>query len=235
MVEGRKMPTSPSISKEQLAGMIDHTLLKPEASKNDILKLCIEAKKYNFASVCVNPAYVNLAADTLNGTNVKVGSVIAFPFGATPSMVKAFETENAACNGAEEFDMVINIGALKTKDYQLVSNDIASVVKAAKKNNRNSIVKVILETGLLTLEEKVIACKIAKEADADFVKTSTGFIAGGATIEDVRLLRNAVGSHLGVKASGGIRTLEKALSMIEAGANRIGTSSGVAIIESLER
>jgi len=215
--------------------MIDHTLLKPGASKNDILNLCMEAKKYNFASVCVNPVNVSLAVEALKGTDVKVSSVIAFPFGATPSVVKAFETEKAACDGAEEFDMVMNIGALKTGDYQFVSNDIGTVVGAAKKRNEDKIVKVILETTFLTDEEKIIACRLAKDAGADFVKTSTGFSGSCATIEDVRLLRNTVGPNVGVKASGGIRTLERAMAMIEAGANRLGTSSGVTIIESFKK
>lgn len=222
------------ISKKQFARMVDHTLVKPDASKKDITNLCMEARKYRFASVCVNPAYVSLAAGILDKTNVRVGTVIGFPFGATPFEVKAFETENAACNGAQEFDMVMNIGALKSGDHQLVARDIANVVRAAKKNDTNLTVKVILETGFLTDEEKVIACKIAMEAEADFVKTSTGFGPGGATIHDVKLLRNTVGVSLGVKASGGIRTLEKAMAMIEAGADRIGTSAGVAIIESFK-
>ena len=223
-----------TISREQLAKLIDHTSLKPDATRQDIVKLCMEAKKYNFATVCVNPSYVALAADSLKGTSVKVGTVISFPFGATSSSAKAFETEIAASQGAQEFDMVTNIGALKSQDYQLVLSDISNVVKTAKKAGDGLIVKVILETGFLTDNEKVTTCKLAVEAGADFVKTSTGFGPGGATVEDVMLLRKTVGRQAGVKAAGGVRTLDKAMSMIEAGANRIGTSSGVVIIESFK-
>jgi deoxyribose-phosphate aldolase len=221
------------VSREQLAKAVDHTLLKPDASRKDIMKLCAEAKKYEFASVCVNPTYVSLAARILKKTNVRVSTVIDFPFGATTSEVKTFETRNAVSNGAQEFDMVMNIGALKSGNYRLVVSDIKSVVSAAKRI-KNPTIKVILETGFLTDKEKVIACKLAMKADADFVKTSTGFGPEGAKIRDVRLLRNTVGRKLGVKASGGIRTLERAMAMLNAGADRIGTSSGVAIVESFK-
>lgn len=218
------------MDQKQLAKMIDYTLLKPDAKRDDIIKLCKEAIKYNFAAVCINPFYVSLAAKLLEGTPVKVCTVIGFPLGANTPQVKAFEAKNAIKNGAQELDMVINIGALKSGDYELVKQDINGVVKAAKVS-RDTMVKVILETGFLTDTEKVNACKLAKEAGADFVKTSTGFSAGGATVHDVKLMRKAIGRSIGVKASGGIRTFKDAMTMIKAGADRIGTSSGVAIIE----
>ncbi|MDN5320000.1 MAG: deoxyribose-phosphate aldolase [Thermococcaceae archaeon] len=212
-----------------IAKYIDHTNLKPYATKEDIIKLCEEAKKYGFYAVCVNPYRVKLAKEQLKGTDIKVASVIGFPLGATPTEVKVFEAKKALEDGADELDMVINIGALKDKDYEYVKNDIAEVVKVA--HEKGAVVKVIIETCYLTDEEKEIACKLAMEAGADFVKTSTGFGTGGATVEDVRLMRRIVGDKLGVKAAGGIRTYEQALAMIEAGANRIGTSSGVKIVE----
>ncbi|MCA6214845.1 deoxyribose-phosphate aldolase [Thermococcus bergensis] len=212
-----------------IAKYIDHTNLKPYATKEDIIKLCEEAKKYGFYAVCVNPYRVKLAKEQLEGTGIKVASVIGFPLGATPTEVKVFEAKKALEDGADELDMVINIGALKDKDYEYVKNDIAEVVKVA--HEKGAVVKVIIETCYLTDEEKEIACKLAMEAGADFVKTSTGFGTGGATVEDVRLMRRIVGDKLGVKAAGGIRTYEQALAMIEAGANRIGTSSGVKIVE----
>lgn len=211
-----------------VAAMIDHTLLKPDATRDQIVKLCEEAKQYNFASVCVNPANVSLAASLLKGTPVKVCTVIGFPLGATTPTAKAMETRDAIANGATEVDMVINVGALKSGDYDLVKRDIEAVVDAAR---GKAIVKVILETALLTDEEKVKACLLAKIAGADFVKTSTGFGPGGATVEDIRLMRKVVGSDMGVKASGGIRNLESARKMIEAGASRIGASASVAIVK----
>ena len=220
-------------TREELAKMIDHTLLKPEATKKDIVNLCEEARKYRFASVCVNPVYVSLAAKALKETDVKVCTVIGFPLGANTPEVKAFETKNAIKNGAHEVDMVINIGALKSGDYEVVIRDIKGVVEAAQISKKTTI-KVILETRSLKDEEKVIACKLVMKAKADFVKTSTGFGVGGATIHDVRLMRDTVGNNLGVKASGGIRTFDEATAMIKAGANRIGTSAGVAIIESFK-
>jgi len=219
------------ISRSQLAKMIDSTLLKPTATKDDIAKLCREAKKYGFGCVCINPLYVSLATQLLKGTDVKVCSVIGFPFGSTLPEVKAFEARMAAENGAREVDMVINIGALKSGDHRAAKQDIKMVVDL-KRLYSDLIVKVIIETGYLTTEEKVAACRLAKEAGADFVKTSTGLV-GGATIEDVQLMRRTVGSDMGVKAAGGIRTLKDALAMIEAGANRIGTSAAAAIIEEL--
>ena len=212
-----------------IAKYIDHTNLKSYATKEDIIKLCEEAKKYGFYAVCVNPYRVKLAKEHLKGTDIKVASVIGFPLGATPTEVKVFEAKKALENGADELDMVINIGALKDKDYEYVKKDIEDVTKVA--HEKGAIVKVIIETCYLSEEEKEIACKLVMEAGADFVKTSTGFGTGGATIEDVKLMRKVVGDKLGVKAAGGIRTYEEALAMINAGANRIGTSSGVKIIE----
>lgn len=212
-----------------LAKMIDHTLLKPDATQQEIAQLCFEAKKYNFASVCVNPTWVELCAQLLKGSPVKVCTVIGFPLGATSSETKAFETETAFRQGATEIDMVINIGALKARDLETVAKDIRGVVKAA--HSHGIIVKVIIETVLLNDEEKTIACLISKEAEADFVKTSTGFAGGGATVHDIELMRKTVGPQMGVKASGGVRTFEDAASMIKAGATRIGASAGVKIIQ----
>ncbi len=212
-----------------LAGMIDHTLLKPDATPDQIAQLCFEARKYGFASVCINPAWVELCAKLLEGSPVKVCTVIGFPLGATAPEVKAFETNNAIDHGACEIDMVINIGALKARDLDLVAKDIRGVVTAA--HARSAIVKVIIEATLLTDEEKTIASLLSKEAGADFVKTSTGFAGGGATVHDVELMRKAVGAEMGVKASGGVRTYEDAEKMVKAGATRIGASAGVKIIQ----
>jgi len=212
-----------------LAKMIDHTLLKPDATQEEIAQLCFEARKYGFASVCVNPTWVSLCAQLLKGSPVKVCTVIGFPLGATSSETKAFETETAIRQGATEIDMVINIGALKARDLETVARDIRGVVNAA--HAKNIIVKVIIETALLTDEEKTIASLISKEAGADFVKTSTGFAGGGATVHDVELMRRAVGPQMGVKASGGVRSFEDAESMIKAGATRIGASAGVKILQ----
>lgn len=212
-----------------LARMIDHTLLKPDATQEQIAQLCFEARKYGFASVCVNPAWVELCAQLLKGSDVKVCTVIGFPLGATAPEVKVFETENAIEHGASEIDMVINIGALKARDLDLVARDIRGVVAAA--HARGAIVKVIIEAALLTDEEKTIACLLSKEAGADFVKTSTGFASGGATVHDVELMRRVVGPEMGVKAAGGVRTYEDAEKMLRAGATRIGASAGVKIIQ----
>ncbi len=212
-----------------LAKMIDHTLLKPDATQDQIAQLCFEARKYGFASVCVNPTWVSLCAQLLQGSPVKVWTVIGFPLGATAPEVKAFETQNAIDHGATEIDMVINIGALKARDLELVAKDIRGVVAAA--HGRNAIVKVIIEAVLLTDEEKTIACLLSKEAGADFVKTSTGFASGGATVHDVELMRRTVGPEMGVKAAGGVRTFEDAEKMIKAGATRIGASAGVKILQ----
>ncbi|NMB06972.1 MAG: deoxyribose-phosphate aldolase [Tissierellia bacterium] len=208
--------------------MIDHTLLKADATEDMIKKLCKEAKEHEFAAVCVNPYYVGLANEILKDSEVKVATVIGFPLGANTSEVKAFETENAIKNGADEVDMVINIGALKSKNYDLVREDIKAVVDAAKDK---ALVKVIIETCLLNEEEKRIACELSKEAGADYVKTSTGFSTGGATVEDVKLMKEIVGENMGVKASGGIRDYEKAKAMVDAGASRIGASASIDIVK----
>lgn len=210
-----------------IAQMIDHTLLKPEATKQEIITLCEEAKKYHFASVCVNPTWVPLSTECLKDSDVLVCTVIGFPLGASSIQTKIFETKNAILNGAIEIDMVINIGALKSGDLNTVKEEIEAVVEAAD----GRIVKVIIETCLLTEEEKVIACELAKVAGAHFVKTSTGFSHGGATVEDVMLMRKIVGNKMGVKASGGIRSKEQVEAMIKAGASRIGASKGIEIIK----
>ncbi|KOY80949.1 deoxyribose-phosphate aldolase [Lysinibacillus macroides] len=215
---------------QNFARMIDHTLLKAETTKEQIDKLCAEAKQFNFASVCVNPTWVKHSSELLHGSDVLVCTVIGFPLGANTPAVKALEAKDAIANGAQEVDMVINISALKDKNYDLVQADIAAVVEAAKDN---ALVKVIIETCLLTDEEKVKACELAVAAGADFVKTSTGFSTGGATVEDIALMRKTVGPELGVKASGGVRSLEDMKKMVEAGATRIGASSGVAIMKGL--
>ena len=212
-----------------LAKMIDHTLLKPDATQEQIAQLCFEARKYGFASVCINPTWVELCSKLLEGSPVKVCTVIGFPLGATSPEVKEFETRVALDHGATEIDMVINVGALKARDLDLVARDIREVVTAA--HARKSIVKVIIEAILLTDEEKTIACLLAKEAGADYVKTSTGFASGGATVHDVALMRRVVGPEMGVKAAGGVRTYEDAENMIKAGATRIGASAGVKIIQ----
>lgn len=209
------------------AKMIDHTLLKAEATKEQIVKLCEEAREYGFASVCVNPVWVNTAAEELKGSDVKVCTVIGFPLGASTAAVKAAETADAIQNGAGEVDMVLSIGLLKSGSEEAVEADIRAVVEAAESK---AIVKVIIETSLLTEEEKVRACELSLSAGADFVKTSTGFSTGGATVEDVTLMRKVIGDKAGVKASGGIRDLNDLRAMAEAGANRIGASSGVKIM-----
>ncbi|AIQ26090.1 deoxyribose-phosphate aldolase [Paenibacillus odorifer] len=215
------------MSEITLSRIIDHTLLKADARKEDIVKLAEEAKAYKFASVCVNPAWVATAHEVLKDTpEVKVCTVIGFPLGSSTTETKAFETTNAIANGAGEVDMVINIGALKDGNNELVKRDIAAVVDAAR---GKALTKVIIETCLLTEEEKVRACKLSVEAGADFVKTSTGFSTGGATKEDIALMRATVGPNVGVKASGGVRSAEDAHVMVQAGASRIGTSGGVAI------
>jgi len=211
------------------ASLIDHTLLKPEATDDDIKRLCEEAARYRFASVCVNPTWVRVAACALQGSGVPVCTVIGFPLGATLADVKAYEARRAIGDGAREVDMVINVGALKSGDDCLVEHDIHSVVEAAHEYNVTT--KVIIETALLTDEEKVRACEAAKRAGADFVKTSTGFSKGGATVADVLLMRRTVGPDLGVKASGGVKNLEDARAMVEAGATRIGASVGVKIAQ----
>lgn len=211
-----------------LAGIIDHTLLQPEATTQDIEQHCSEAASFGFASVCVNPSYVGMCADRLKGTGVRVCAVVGFPLGATSTQVKAFEAERAIEDGAREVDMVVNIGMLKSGAERYVADDILAVVTVAKQ--RGALVKVILETSLLSDEQKVKGCILAKEAGADFVKTSTGFSSGGATEHDVRLIRSVVGNSIGVKASGGIRTHSQAQALVQAGATRIGASLSVQIV-----
>ena len=214
---------------KELAKYIDHTLLKPDASASQIKKICDEAKTYHFASVCVNSCWIPFVAAELAGTEIAPCSVIGFPLGAMLTSSKAAEAKDAVAAGAKEIDMVINVGFVKSGDWESVKADIAAV-NAAKGAAK---LKVIIETCLLTDEEKIKACEVSKEAGADFVKTSTGFSTGGATVEDVALMRKTVGTEMGVKASGGVRTLEDALTMIEAGASRLGASAGVQIIEAL--
>jgi deoxyribose-phosphate aldolase len=209
-----------------LAKLIDHTLLKPEATRDEVVKLCEEARKHRFASVCVNTTWVPLCKAMLAGTDVMVCSVVGFPLGAMAPTAKAYEAREAVRQGAREIDMVINIGALKSKDYETVFEDICRVVKSSAP----AAVKVILETSALNHDEKIIACSLSKLAGAAFVKTSTGFGKGGATVEDIQLMRSVVGTELGVKASGGVRTVEDAVKMAQAGANRIGASASVAIV-----
>lgn len=208
--------------------LIDHTALKPNTNKESILKLIAEAKTYDFASVCVNPCWVALAHQELKNTYVKVCTVIGFPLGANTTEVKVFETKDAIEKGAQEIDMVINIAMLKDKEYDYVENEIHQIVEAAKDK---AIVKVIIETCLLTDEEKIKACELSQKAGADFVKTSTGFSTGGATVHDIALMRKTVGAEMGVKASGGVHTHEEALAMVEAGATRIGASAGVKLLK----
>jgi deoxyribose-phosphate aldolase len=218
------IPEDPSIAR-----MIDHTILKPDATPDEIAQLCYEARKYEFASVCVNPTHVKMCAELLRGSGVKVCTVIGFPLGASSPEVKAYETETALRDGATEIDMVINIGALKAKDYDLVAKDINGVVRMA--HSAGALVKVIIETALLSDEEKKIASLLTKEAGADYVKTSTGFASGGATAEDIAMIREVVGPELGIKASGGVKDFADAEKMVFAGATRIGASAGVKIVQ----
>ncbi len=211
-----------------LSQYIDHTILKPETTRDQVLEVCREAREYEFYSVCINPAHVPLVSEALKDTGVKVTAVIGFPLGANRTAVKVFETRTALEEGADEIDMVINIGALKEGDFDLVQRDIQGVRSVLGESH---VLKVIIETCLLTDEEKVKACEIAKAAGAHFVKTSTGFSSGGATVEDVRLMKTTVGETVRVKASGGVRDQATALAMIEAGASRIGASASVAIVK----
>jgi deoxyribose-phosphate aldolase len=217
------------MNKEQVARLIDHTLLKPEATPAQVERLCDEARRYGFASVCVNPVYVKLAAEKLAGSGVAVCTVVGFPLGATTTSIKVQEAQQAMADGASEIDMVIHIGALKAGDHDAVQKDIAAVAAACHAGG--ALLKVIIEAVLLSDKEKVIACQLAQAAGADFVKTSTGFAGGGATVEDVRLMRRAVGPHMGIKAAGGVRSYADAMAMVEAGATRIGASAGVEIVE----
>ncbi len=211
-----------------IAALIDHTLLKPDATAEQVRKLCQEAREYRFASVCVNPAFIPLVSEMLRGSGVKACSVIGFPLGATTTGAKEEETREVIGYGAAEVDMVVNVGAAKAGDWDYVKKDIEAVVNAAR---GKALVKVIIETCLLTDEEKVKACAASKMAGADFVKTSTGFSTGGATVEDIRLMRQVVGPNMGVKASGGVKDYKTAMAMVNAGASRIGTSSGISIVK----
>ncbi|MGI9952366.1 deoxyribose-phosphate aldolase [Moorellaceae bacterium AZ2] len=215
------------LTKNELAALIEHTLLKPTATPTDIKRLCEEARQFHFAAVCVNPCYVRIASQELANTPVKVCTVIGFPLGATSSLMKAMEAEVAIADGAQELDMVMNIGAFKHGDLKIVEKEIRQVTEVSE---GRALVKVILETGYLSREEIVTACRVAQEAGAQFVKTSTGFGPRGATVEDIVIMREAVGQSLGIKASGGIREYEVAIRMVEAGANRLGTSAGVALV-----
>ena len=225
--ESKKESDKPIISPTELARFIDHTLLKPGSVKSQFVQLCDEAIKFNFYSVCVNSGWVEFVAKRLRGTGIKVCSVIGFPLGEMETRSKAFEAQNAIANGANEIDMVINVGALKSRNLKLVEEDIRAIRRACR---NNTILKVIIETSLLTEEEKILACEISKKAEADFVKTSTGFSASGATVADVELMRRVVGPKMGVKASGGITDYNKAVAMIQAGANRLGCGSSVAVV-----
>ncbi len=216
---------------QAIAELIDHTLLKPEATRDDVLRTCAEAREFGFVSVCIHPCWVKIAAAELANSKVRVGTVVGFPLGANASPVKVAEANLALAEGAREIDMVQNIGALRSGDLDFVRQEIANLAKLA--HDHGAILKVILETCLLTDEQKITSCGLATEAGADFVKTSTGFAASGATIEDVRLMRRTVGESLGVKASGGVRTLDAVRAMVAAGANRIGTSSGLSILAEL--
>lgn len=217
-----------SVNRAQLAKMIDHTLLRPEATREEVVRVCEEGKRYDFAAVCINPVWVSLASKLLHGSGVKADTVVGFPFGATTVDVKVFEVKAAIGEGAEEVDVVMNFGALRSGNLELVRRELGRVVEVAK---GCVVSKVIIEACYLSLEEKITACKLVMDSGADFVKTSTGFGRGGATVEDVKLLREVVGGRMGVKASGGIRTYEEAVKMINAGASRIGSSSGVNIVE----
>ena len=215
------------MNNNKIANIIDHTVLKATATKEDVVNVCNEAKENNFFSVCINPTHIELVKKELEGSNVKVCTVIGFPLGANTPEVKAFETKDAIAKGADEVDMVINIGALKDKNYDLVERDIKVVVDAADKK---ALVKVIIETCYLTDDEKKIACELAVKAGTDYVKTSTGFGTGGSTPEDIKLMRDTVGPEIGVKASGGVRSIKDADAVVNAGASRIGASSSVAIV-----
>ncbi len=217
------------MERDKVAHFIDHTLLKPEATPAQVEALCDEARHYGFAAVCVNPVYVRLVSSKLEGSEVAVCSVVGFPLGATTTAAKVYETRQALADGASEVDMVIHVGALKAGDHEHVQEDIAAV--AAVCHEGGAQLKVIIEAALLSDEEKVTACRLAQAAGADFVKTSTGFAGGGATVEDVRLMRQTVGASMGVKAAGGIRSYADLLAMVEAGANRIGASAGAQIVE----
>jgi deoxyribose-phosphate aldolase len=231
--QGNAQPktTTSRMSPTELAGYIDHTLLKPEAVESQFEQLCQEAIKYKFKSVCVNSSWVPFVAKKLRGTGIEICSVIGFPLGGMDTRSKAFEARSAIASGATELDMVINVGALKSGNLKLVEEDIRAIKRACRST---TVLKVILETGLLTEAEKILACEIAKKADADFVKTSTGFAGSGATVADIALMRRIVGPAMGVKASGGIKTFDQAVALINAGANRLGCGASVAVITGAE-
>ncbi len=229
--DARPQQSSTRMSQAELAGYIDHTLLKPEAVEAQFEQLCIEAVKYKFKSVCVNSSWVPYVAKKLRGTGVIICSVIGFPLGGMDTRSKAFEARSAIASGATELDMVINVGALKSGNLKLVEEDIRAIKRACRST---TVLKVILETGLLTDAEKIIACEISKKADADFVKTSTGFAGSGATVQDIALMRRIVGPKMGVKASGGIKTFDQAIALINAGASRLGCGASVAVITGTE-
>lgn len=231
LIEPYRVPDVRTMTAHDFAHLIDHTLLKPDVIEAAIRQLCTEALRHSFASVCVNPTWITLCAELLDESPVKICTVIGFPLGANQSDVKVYEAEHALRAGAQELDMVINVGRLKDKDFALVYDDIAGVVRVG--HAQGALVKVILETGLLSEEEKIAACVICREAGADFVKTATGFSGGGATVADIALMHKVVGSTLGVKASGGVRTGKDARAMVAAGASRIGTSAGMRIVEEL--
>ena len=231
--ESKKIKSSDKdYSNEEIAASIDHTILKPETTPSDVLQICNEAIEYSFASVCVNSCYAPLVSNALDDSDVKTCVVVGFPLGAMSTNAKVGEVKDAIQYGADEIDMVINVGMLKEDEYQYVFNDIKAVADTA--HEMNAICKVIIETSLLSDEEKVIACLISKEAKADFVKTSTGFNGGGATVEDIKLMKKVVGNELQVKASGGVRSREDAINMLNAGADRIGASAGVKIVTNQE-
>ncbi len=216
-----------------IAKFIDHTLLKPDATQVEIAKLCTEAKEFHFAAVCVNPPFVKQCADALRGTDVAVCTVVGFPLGAHTTATKVFETQEAIANGAKEIDMVINIGALRARQVEVVRDDIRAIVDVA--HRQDAMVKVIIETALLSHEELILACELVQAAGADFVKTSTGFSTRGAAVADVIFMRQTVGTAMGIKAAGGIKNLKQALAMIDAGATRIGASAGVAIVREFSK
>lgn len=228
------MDTNTLFTKTELAGTIDHTLLRPETTHGDIVELCRQAREYGFRTVCLNPCFVSAAAAELDGSPVGVCTVIGFPLGANETFIKAAEAAAAVRAGAAEIDLVLNIGYLKGRQLDKVQSDLSGVVQAARRERAGTVIKVILETFLLTEREKIEACGLAVLSGADFVKTSTGFAGGGATVGDIALLKKTAGPGVGIKASGGIRNLTKALQMIEAGASRIGTSSGISILKEFE-
>ncbi|MHB0913327.1 MAG: deoxyribose-phosphate aldolase [Armatimonadota bacterium] len=223
-------------TKQQFSKLIDHTMLKPPATRDDVIRFCQEGKDHHFAAVVVFPSWVPVAVQELAGTDVKVCTTIGFPHGSSTRATKVYEARNAVTNGAEELDVVINVGALKSKDLEYVSRELTDIIGTAQMSGmtqdaKRTLFKVIIETPFLTREEKITACKIARDAGADFIKTSTGTAPNGATVEDVQLIRDVVGPSIGVKAAGGIRTIEHAMDLLDAGANRLGTSTGVALVQ----